>query len=71
LKISAFLSPIRLKSLKHSPDELIPSHIAMILSARLREFLQNAKKHPLILHPLLAFDHPDLPFTSIFNTPLF
>jgi hypothetical protein len=43
----------------------------MILSARLREFLQNAKKHPLILHPLLAFDHPDLPFTSIFNTPLF
>jgi hypothetical protein len=71
LKTSAFLSPIRLKSLKHSPGELISSHIAMILAAKLRVILQNAKNHPVILHPFVATDHPDMPFARIFSVPLF
>jgi len=43
----------------------------MILAAKPRVFLQNAKKHPVILHPMVASDHPDLPFARIFNVPLF
>jgi hypothetical protein len=29
------------------------------------------KKHPVILHPLVASVHPDLPFARIFNAPFF
>jgi len=43
----------------------------MILSAKPKVFLQIAKIHPVILHPLYASDHPDMPFARIFNIPLF
>jgi hypothetical protein len=43
----------------------------MVLSARLSVFLQIAKKHPVIFQPLLASDHPDLPFARFFNILLF
>jgi hypothetical protein len=62
---------MRLKSLKRSPGEFISSHIAMILAALLGVFLQIAKIHPVLLHALLASEHPDLPFAEIFNVPWF
>jgi len=43
----------------------------MILAAKPMVFLQNAKKHPVILLAMVASDHPDLPFARIFNIPLF
>jgi hypothetical protein len=43
----------------------------MILAARLSVYLQIAKKHPVILHPLHAPDPPGSPFAGIFNFPLF
>jgi hypothetical protein len=62
---------MHLKSLKQSPGRFISSHNAMILAARLSVYLQIAKKHPVILHPLHAPDPPSSPFAGIFNFPLF